>query len=163
MEIRKIINDAIFNFYKPPKKYNRMGANDEYGDEVPSASFAKKSTMFSGGTKGANQSQMTDTMKGTKTGKNEEPEPVGPLKPTFDYGIQKADETAEFIWETRERLNQKTLEMSPPIDDKSSKGKKKKRAKQTEASAGRNDSQLLDMSGAASMSGATGVETMILN
>ena len=140
MEIRKIINDAIYNFYKPPKTYNRAGVNDDYGDEVPAApSFAKKSTMFSGGTKGhANQSIMTDT-KGTKTGKQEEAEPVGPQKPEFEDGIQQANEMAEQVWDTRDRLHKKTLELSPPIDDKSSKGKKKKR-KHTEASAGRNDS-----------------------
>jgi hypothetical protein len=122
-------------------------------------------TMFSANTKGQNQSQMTDT-KGTKTGKKEDAEPAGPARPEFDYGDGKFNDIAFEIWAARDKLHQKTLERSPPIDDRSSKGKKKKKtAKQTEASAGRrsaNDSQL-DMSGGASMSGATGGETMLMN
>ena len=108
---------------------------------------------------------MTET-KGTKTGKKEDAEPALPLKPDFDYGDDTFNARALEIWEARDKLHQKTLERSPPIDDKSSKGKKKKKAtKQMEASAGRrsaNDSQL-DMSAAASMSGVTGGETMLMN
>ena len=70
-----------------------------------------------------------ETGKGGKKGKKDEAvEPKLPEKPDFDYGDEKFNAVAEEIWDARERLNQKTLERSPPIDDKSSKGKKKKKA-----------------------------------
>ena len=59
LRIRKIINDTIHNFYKPPKKYVRGDPNDEYGEEAPGASFAEKakSTMMSGNKTGGGQNQ----------------------------------------------------------------------------------------------------------
>ena len=56
-----MIADAIHNFYKPPKKYNRGDAGaEEYGEEAPvsfdkgARSVAASTTMFSG--KAQNQS-----------------------------------------------------------------------------------------------------------
>lgn len=109
---------------------------------------------------------MTAETKGAKKGqKGEVVEPILPQKPTFDFGVDEFNEESLKIWEARDKLNQKTLERSPPIDDKSSKGKKKKKPKQAELSAGRkslNDSAL-DMSGGASILGVTQGDNMIMN
>ena len=35
MRIKKIINDTIYNFYKPVKRYYNDNPGDEYGEEAP--------------------------------------------------------------------------------------------------------------------------------
>lgn len=45
MEVRKIIQDCIYNFHKPPKKlYANRGGNDDYGEEVP---MNRSTSLFS--------------------------------------------------------------------------------------------------------------------
>lgn len=108
LRIRKIINEVIHNFYKPPKKYDREAAGYDGGASVSVGGNPNKSTTIASGAQ--NQSQMTSgtSGKGDKKGKKgaEEVEvPKGPIKPVFDYGDDKFNAVAEEIWDAREKLN----------------------------------------------------------
>lgn len=87
--------------------------------------------------------------------------PELPAKPVFEYGNERFNTISEEIWDARDRLHKKTIELMPPVDDKSSKKskKKKKAAKNLELSAGRKsvNESVIDMSAVTSQVGVTSI------